>query len=158
MKIEQKRYTRKSKVSTLRILEKNDFNYLKTEILTGVCRSTIKKWEASYGEEVFSGISPNELALQEVDLEMKRNDKHIIKKYYLIRRQLLDRIQELIPGEIKLEPLINALKSISVEIIDFDGMSRKEEETSCGNFFQDLLRQSIGPTVHENTPDTPPDY
>jgi len=71
MNVKQKKYTYKVKVSTLRILEKNDFNYLRTEKLTGVSRSTIKKWQVQYGEEVFTGVSPNEQALKEVDIHKK---------------------------------------------------------------------------------------
>ena len=99
MIIQQKKYTHKVKLNTLRLLEKNDFNYLRTEKLTGVSRSTLKKWEAQFGAEVFSNKSPKEIALKEVGIEMKRNDIKVIKKYYNIRYQLLDRIMELIPGK-----------------------------------------------------------
>jgi len=139
MKIAQKKYTYKSKVSTLRLLEKNDFNYLKTEKLTGVSRSTIKKWKAQYGEEVFTGASPTEQALKEVDVQMKINDELIIRKYYTLRNQIIDRLQELIPSETKLEPLINALKGISCELTVFDEMTKKEVESKRGTVFQTIL-------------------
>ena len=140
MKIEQKKYTYKVKVGTLRILEKNDFNYLKTEKLSGVSRSTIKKWKAQYGEKVFTGISPNEQALKEVDIQMKINDESIIRKYYTIRNQILDRLQELIPSETKLEPLINALKSISLEFAVFDEINNKEQGSTTVNIMQTILK------------------
>jgi len=140
MNVKQKKYTYKVKVSTLRILEKNDFNYLRTEKLTGVSRSTIKKWQVQYGEEVFTGVSPNEQALKEVDIQMKINDETIIRKYYTIRNQILERLQELIPSETKLEPLINALKSISLEFAVFDEINKKEKESTNGNIFQTILK------------------
>lgn len=140
MKIEQKKYTQKVKISTLRLLEKNDFNYLKTEKLTKVCRSTIKRWEAQLGDVVYSGKSPSEIALVEVDIEMKRNDIKIIKQYYQIRSELLDRIQQLIPIEKRLEPLISALKSISLEFTVFDEINKKEKELTSGNIFQTILK------------------
>lgn len=55
MKIEQKKYSSSMKVSTLRILQRNDFNYLKTEKATGVSRSTIKKWQDKLGASVLAG-------------------------------------------------------------------------------------------------------
>lgn len=139
MKTKQRKYTYKLKISTLRILEKNDFNYLRTEKLTGVSRSTIKKWQAQYGEKVFTGISPTEQVLKEVDVQMKINDETIIRKYYTIRNQILDRLQELIPNETKLEPLINALKSIALEFAVFDELNKKEEESTNGNIFKTIL-------------------
>lgn len=140
MNVKQKKYTYKVKVSTLRILEKNDFNYLRTEKLTGVSRSTIKKWQAQYGEKVFTGISPTEQVLKEVDVQMKINDETIIRKYYTIRNQILDRLQELIPNETKLEPLINALKSIALEFAVFDEINKKEKESTSGDIFQTILK------------------
>jgi hypothetical protein len=66
MRAKQERYTPKERISTLRLLEKNNFNYLKTEKLSGVSRTTIKRWEKQYGAEVFSGKSTAELALKEL--------------------------------------------------------------------------------------------
>lgn len=140
MKIEQKKYTQKVKISTLRLLEKNDFNYLKTEKLTKVGRSTIKRWEAQLGDVVYSGKSPSEIALVEVDIEMKRNDIKIIKQYYQIRRELLERIQHLIPIEKKLEPLITALKNISLELAFLDEISKKEQDSSTVDIMQTILK------------------
>jgi len=139
MKTKQTRYTPKVRISTLRLLEKNDFNFLRTEKLTGVSRSTIKKWKAQYGEEVFTGASPTEQALKEVDVQMKINDELIIRKYYTLRNQIIDRLQELIPSETKLEPLINALKGISCELTVFDEMTKKEVESKRGTVFQTIL-------------------
>jgi len=141
MKIAQKKYTYKSKVSTLRLLEKNDFSFLKTEKLTGVSRSTIKRWQILYGEKAFIGISTTEQALKEVDIQMKINDEIIIKKYNTIRNQILERIQELIPSVTKLEPLINALKSISMELAVFDEIDKSEHSTTKGNIFQTILKK-----------------
>lgn len=139
MKTKQTRYTPKVRISTLRLLEKNDFNFLRTEKLTGVSRSTIKKWKAQYGEEVFTGASPTEQALKEVDVQMKINDELIIRKYYTLRNQIIDRLQELISSETKLEPLINALKGISCELTVFDEMTKKEVESKRGTVFQTIL-------------------
>jgi hypothetical protein len=147
MKIEQKKYTHKVKVSTLRLLEKNDFNYLKTEKLTGVSRSTIKKWESQFGPEVFSGKSPGEVALKEVDILMKRNDVVIIKKYYTIRKQILDRILELIPSETRLDPLVSTLKSIIEEITVMDEMGKDGKNTST-NFIQ-IINEQLKYMDHE---------
>jgi transcriptional regulator with XRE-family HTH domain len=141
MSVKQKKYTHKVKLSTLRILEKNDYNYLKTEKHTGVSRSTIKKWEAAYGVEVFSGASPTEVALQEVDLEMKRNDEVIIRKYYTLRNEILDRIAELIPNEQRLDPLVGTLKSITEEIKMFDEMAQKNAQPSGQNILQTIITQ-----------------
>jgi len=133
---EKKQYTKASKIGTLRILEKNDFNYLQTQKLTGVSRSTIKNWEKELGAEVFSGISPVEQVLKEVDAEMKINDRKVIKKYYIIRNQLLDRIKDLIPNENKLEPLVNALKSISQDIGLFNELDNKEFGSTNRSFLE----------------------
>jgi predicted transcriptional regulator len=141
MDVKQKKYSYKVKLSTLRILEKNDFNYLRTEKQTGISRSTFKKWEGEYGAEVFSGKSPKEVALKEVDAEIKRNDVKVIKKYYNIRYQLLDRIRELIPNETKLEPLVNTLKNISGEIAVFDELDNKGTGAISKNFLEIIENQ-----------------
>lgn len=144
MNIKQKKYSHKAKLSTLRLLEKNDFNYLKTQKLTGVSRPTIKQWEKQFGTKVFSVRSPAEVALQEVDVEMKINDAKIIKKYYFIRNQLLEKIQELISRETKLEPLVNALKSISRDLGLLDDMEKKEKESgSSGKSFIEMFNMQI---------------
>jgi transcriptional regulator with XRE-family HTH domain len=143
MKIQQKKYSQKAKLSALRLLEKNDFNYLKTAKLTGVNRSTLKKWEAQYGAEVFSGISPTEQALQEVDAEMKINDRKIIRKYYNIRNQLLDRIQELISHENKLEPLVKALMSISRDLGLIEELEKKEQPESVHSSFLEIYNMQV---------------
>jgi len=140
MKIDQKKYKHKVKLSTLRLLEKNDFNYLRTQKLTGVSRSTIKKWEKQFGAEVFSGKSPIEVALKEVDAEMKRNDIQIVRKYYNIRNQILDRIAELVPNETKMEVLSNVLKNISAEITVFDELE-KAEGNQMGNILQIMMEK-----------------
>jgi hypothetical protein len=126
MNVNQKKYTHKVKVSTLRILEKNGFNYLRTEKITGVSRSTIKKWEAQYGAEVFSGKSPVKVAFKKIDVEMKRNDLKIIKQYYDARRLTLARINELVPDENRLESLGNLLRTIFSEITLLNDQEKKE--------------------------------
>lgn len=151
MAIKQKKYTHKVKISTLRLLEKNDFNYLKTEKLTGVSRSTIKKWETQFGSEVFSGKSPVEVALKEVDMLMKRNDVAIIKKYYTIRKQILDRIMELIPTETRLDPLVSTLKGITGEITIMDEMDKNGKNTPT-NFIQ-VINEQLKYMQHEPTED-----
>jgi transcriptional regulator with XRE-family HTH domain len=119
MKIAQKKYTQSVKLSTLRILQKNDFNYLKTEKSTGVSRSTIKKWEIDLGTEVFSGKSPAEEALAEIDAEMKYNDTIIIRTLFAIRKRALQKVLLMTEKEAKVESLINVLKYASGELQKF---------------------------------------
>jgi hypothetical protein len=147
MIIEQKTYTHKVKLSTLRLLEKNDFNYLKTEKLTCVSRSTLKKWQIQYGTEVFSGKSPAEVALKEIDAELTRNDIKVIRMYYLIRIMILDRIMQLVPDETRLDPRISTFKSITEEISVFDPNDNKEDRTS--NFIA-ILNHKIQLQDHES--------
>ncbi|MBN1180840.1 MAG: hypothetical protein JXB49_01035 [Bacteroidales bacterium] len=143
MRSKQERHTTKERISALRILEKNNFNYLRTQKMTGISRSTIKKWEQKYGAEVFSGRSPAEQALEEVDTEMKRNDVKIIKKYFDLRNKSLDRISELIPDETKIETLSNLLKSISTEITVFDEYEKTEDNKGMNfiEFFNERMKE-----------------
>lgn len=150
-KYKHKKYTQKMKIGILKILERNNFNYLQTSKLTNVTRATLKKWVVQYGPEVFSGKSPAEVALKEVDAEMKINDTKIIKKYYNVRSQLLDRIQELISHETKLEPLVNALKSISRDLGLLDDLEKKEKESgSSGKSFIEMFNMQIEAMGKEN--------
>jgi hypothetical protein len=138
--IAQIKYTYSEKVSILKILERNDYNLLKTERTCGISRPTLRRWKEQLGPMVFTGVSPIEEALQRVEIQMKVNDETIIRKYYMIRNQILDRIQELIPSETKLEPLINALKSISLELVVFDEEAKKEQASTSVDIFQTILK------------------
>lgn len=126
MKIAQKKYTKSVKLSTLRILQKNDFNYLKTEKSTGVSRASIKKWENDLGAEVFSGKSPAEEALAEIDAEMKHNDINIIRNLYTLRKGTLHRVMQIAEQETKLESLLNVLKFASAELEKFSVLEKTE--------------------------------
>lgn len=138
--IAQAKYTYTEKVSILKVLERNSYNLLKTERMCGISRPTLRRWKEQLGPMVFTGVSPIEEALQQVEIQMKINDESIIRKYYTIRNQILDRLQELIPNETKLEPLINALKSISLEFAVFDEINKKEKESTSGDIFQTILK------------------
>jgi hypothetical protein len=151
MNMNQKKYTHKIKLSTLRLLEKNDFNYLRTEKLTGVSRSTLKKWEAQFGAEVFSNKSPKEIALIEVGIEMKRNDEVIIRKYYTLRNQILDRIIELVPNTTKLDPLVSTLKSISEELTLFDELNKNSPSKARPNLLETIMKNLDMGKIPENT-------
>jgi hypothetical protein len=137
---ERKQYTKASKIGTLRILEKNDFNYLQTQNLTGVSRSTIKNWEKELGAEVFSGMTPTEKALKEVDAEMTKQDKKIMQKYFNLRMQILNRIALLVPHETRLDPLINTLKAISEEL---DLMDKEGENGSNTTGFIKIITDQL---------------
>lgn len=152
MKTRQEQYRPEVRISTLKILERNNFNYLKSSKLTGISRSTIKHWEKQYGAETFSKESPVAKALRQVDVVMKRNDEKILKQYYTIRQQILDRILELIPEEKRLDPLVSTLKNITEEISLIDELDKKEEGTSPLNYFQ-ILTEQLKHMAHEPTED-----
>jgi len=137
---EKKQYTKATKIGTLRILEKNDFNYLQTQKITGVSRSTIKAWEKELGVEVFSGKSPTEKALQQVDAEMIKNDQKVIQRYFNLRMQILNRIALLVPNETRLDPLINSLKAITDEL---EWMSDKNETSSGTRDFIKIITDQL---------------
>jgi hypothetical protein len=130
MKIAQKKYTHSVKLSTLRILQKNDFNYLKTEKSTGVSRSTIKKWQNNLGPKVFSGKSPSEEALAKIDAEMQFNDISIIRSLYTLRKGTLLRVVAIAEKETKLESLLNVLKYVSGELQKFNDCEKTEPDTA----------------------------
>ncbi len=151
MIVNQKKYTHTAKLSTLRILDKNDFNYLKTQKLSGVSPSTIKKWEKKYGTEVLSWRSPAEMALKEVNIKMKRNDVASTKEYYTIRTQILKRILELIPTEKRLDPIVSTLKGITEEITIIDEMDNEGNKIPI-NFIQ-VITEHLKHMDHEPTED-----
>jgi hypothetical protein len=130
MKIAQKKYTESMKLSTLRILQKNDYNYLKSEKLTGVSRKTIKKWEISLGAELLSGKSPAEEALAVIDAEMTLNDINIIRNLYLLRKGTLQKVMQIAEQETKLESLLNVLKFASAELEKFSILEKSEPLTT----------------------------
>lgn len=116
MKTEQEGYTSKSRIRALRIFDYNNFNYLRTEKLTGIFRFALNKREAQYSKEVFIRKSPAELALKAVDTEMGKNDIKIIKSFYYTRQLKRDFILGLVPKENKLEILAKVLKVVSAEM------------------------------------------
>lgn len=140
MTIQQKRYTEKAKITALRLLQKNDYNFLKTEKLTGINRVTLKKWSSQYGNDVFSADSPIEQALQQVDAEMIRNDQKVIQRYFNLRMQILNRIALLVPNETRLDPLINSLKAITDEL---EWMSDKNETSSGTRDFIKIITDQL---------------
>jgi hypothetical protein len=127
-------YSHTEKIRTLRLLEKNDFNYLRTEKQSGITRKTIKQWEEQYGTEVFLKGSPTETALQEVDAEMKRNDVNILRKIYNLRVLILHRMMQLIPHETKIDPLISSLRCVSEELETLTGLEDKRSNHDLLNY------------------------
>jgi hypothetical protein len=77
--IAQAKYTYGEKVSALKVLERNDYNLLKTERICGISRPTLRRWKEQLGSVVFTGASPIEEALQRADVVMKINDETIIR-------------------------------------------------------------------------------
>jgi transcriptional regulator with XRE-family HTH domain len=154
MQAKQERHTHKARISALRILEQNNFDYQKTAKLTGFSCSTIKKWEKQFGAEVFTGKPPEEVTFKAINIEVKMNDSLIMRKLYNIRNQLLDIIQELISLETKLEPLVNTLQSISIDIGIIDEMDKKESVSMKGSSFEELLNSYI---EEAEVLDMPPD-
>jgi hypothetical protein len=130
MKTDSRTYSHSDKIKVLRILEKNNFNYLQTEKATGVTRKTIKGWEASYGCEVFLGKTPTLQALEEIDNDMKNNEVNLIKKYYIVREMLLHKIMQIIPLETRLDSLVSALKCISDIIINIENSKPVEQSNT----------------------------
>lgn len=139
MNIEQNKHTYKVKVSILRILEKNDFNYLRTEKLTAGSRSTIKNCYAQDKKEMIAGVSLGRTGFRG-GCSNRINYETIIIKYYIIRNQILDRTQELLPNEIKREPLINALKSISFQFSVLNEINPRVKKSISGNIFHTILK------------------
>lgn len=113
-----------AKVTTLRILERNDFIFLKTEKLTGIRRQTIKVWAEVYGPDVFSGTSPLEQALELVEKELKQNDLKTINSCMSVMIVTLRRMMELAQSENNILKLAKALKLLS-EI--YNQMAEKRE-------------------------------
>jgi hypothetical protein len=150
MKINQKKYTHSSKMATLKILQKNDFNYLKTEKATGVNRSTLKKWEKQFGVEAFSGKSPTEQALEEITCEMKYQDMAVIRNLFQLRMLSLKNIMTLAETEKRIDPLINLLKFVAIELEKYN--TWEKEETKNIDFFKmitDSLTKKSNPTSPE---------
>lgn len=139
MKIAQNKYTHSVKLSTLRILQKNDFNYLKTEKSTGVSRSTIKKWSSKLGSEIFSGKSPAEEALAKIDAEMQYNDISIIRSLYTLRKGTLLRVVAIAEKETKLESLLRVLQFASGELQKFSELDKPEAD-SATNFVEYITK------------------
>jgi len=106
----QKRYTYQAKILTLRILEQNDFIFLRTEKMTGIRRQTIKVWAEIYGNEVFSGKSPVEQALEVIDRELKQNDLEILITASTALMVTMQRIITIVDSEKNLVRLAKVLK------------------------------------------------
>lgn len=117
----QKRYSHTSKVTTLRILEQNDYIFLKTEKLTGIRRQTIKVWAELYGPDVFSGNSPLEQALELVEKELKQKELTTINSCFSAMEVALEKLMELAKSEKNVLKLLRALKVLS------EMMSKMEE-------------------------------
>lgn len=124
------RYDYTEKVKTLRILESQSFNYLKTSQLTKIARPTLRRWEKMYGTDVFKGKSPTEEALAEIDAEMKHNDINIIRNLYTLRKGTLHRVMRMAEQETRLESLLNVLKFASAELEKFSVIEKAEPDTT----------------------------
>jgi hypothetical protein len=109
----QKRYTYPVKIATLKILEQNDYIFLKTEKLTGIKRQTIKVWAEKHGPDVFAGNSPLELALELVEKELRQNNLttiHLCSEAMLVA---ITRLHELVKTEKNVLKLCRAMKMLS---------------------------------------------
>jgi hypothetical protein len=124
------RYTYEEKVKTLRILESNSFNYLKTSHQTIIARPTLARWVQLYGKEVFKGKSPTEEALVEIDAEMKNNDIHVIRNLYLLRKRTLQRVMVIAEKETRLDSLLKVLAYTSDELDKFSEGEKGEQDST----------------------------
>lgn len=113
---QKKTYTEKDRIAALRILRQNSYNFLNTQRITGISRQTLRRWNEELGEKVESVPSPIEVALKEVDAQMKINDVEILKRYYNLRLQILDRIKAVATDETRIDHLTALLKSVSQEL------------------------------------------
>jgi hypothetical protein len=118
------------KIRILRLLERNNFNYMLTSKQNGIARPTLKRWEKLYGKEVFGGKSPTAEALAEVDFELKLNDVNVIRNLYTLRKRTLSRVMIMAEKETRLESLLNVLKFASAELEKFSVLEKAEPDTT----------------------------
>lgn len=152
----KKRYKHAEIIRALRLLEGNNFNYLRTAKQLSLSRKTLKAWEKKYGPEIFSNQSPKEEALAEIDAEMKQYDINIIRYLYALRKRTLHKISIMAEKETRIEPLLNVLKFVTVEIERFTGIEKSEKDSSSTNiiamitqYFRDKKQKSeLPPEEH----------
>jgi hypothetical protein len=108
--MEQKRYSYTSKIATLRLLEQNEYSFLKTEKVTGIRRQTIKVWANKFGADVFTGNSPFDQALEEVERELKQNNLKTIHACGRAMHEAIEKISELAKTENNILKLCRAIK------------------------------------------------
>ena len=123
-KMNTSRHSHTQKIRILRLLERNNFNYMLTSKQNGIARPTLKRWENLYGKEVFGGKSPTAEALAEVDIELKLNDINVIRNLYTLRKRTLTRVMKLAENESKLDTLLNVLKFASLELQKFSELEK----------------------------------
>jgi hypothetical protein len=137
-----KLYSHHQKITSLRLLESNNFNFLRTSKETKIARRTLHTWEKLYGKEVFSGKNPTEAALVEIDAEMKYKETHIIRNLFIIRKSALHRVMILAEQETKIDTLINILKFVSGELQKFTEEDSNEKDKTI-NYIKIVTDQMI---------------
>jgi transposase-like protein len=138
------RYNHAEKIRTLRLLERNNFNYMQTSKQNGIARPTLKRWEKLYGKEAFSGKSPTEEALAEIDAELKHNDINIIRNLYTLRKQTLQRVMALTEKETRLESLLRVLQFASGELQKFSDLEKDEPDKSTEDYISYITKIMFG--------------
>jgi hypothetical protein len=102
-------YSYKEKVTALGILEKNDFNYLKTSKILKVNVDTLRSWANKYGNDVFKSI---EQATKDAAKTIAERKSKFLDLTYDAKELLILRLQELIPKEDKILTLATALDQL----------------------------------------------
>ncbi len=158
-KVRKIKYSFKQKVSALKLLRENDFNYSKTAREHTLVYKTIQRWEQSIGDAVFYLLdkyngdvtSVTEGEVQEqlgsvTDSEMKEDfsNQSFYKLVREVRMIALKRLGYLLPRERDINSIIAALKLL-IEISKSDTNKEDNEETEMNKFLESLVEKYSTP-------------
>jgi hypothetical protein len=135
-----KTYSLEEKIRILKVLEINNFNYLKTQRDTGLHPITVKAWREKYGDKVFKKNQIEEI-VERVDVVSEIQKDDFIKKAWDANKDIIERIKVLIPKEKKIFALASVMKIIH-EIINSKGIP-PIDKLDAQNIFQQINNKII---------------
>jgi len=112
----QKTYSKKRVAEVMEVLRLYNYNISKTHKETGIARSTLRRWKKLYLKDlaIQEALKKNEKEIIDDAVEIRNlgleKEGELIDKALTLKKQVLDRIMELVPTEKNMDRLCNTLK------------------------------------------------
>lgn len=138
-------YTDTQRLSAVKLLRENNFDYKATSAMLGVSSATLRSWASRYRD--VHTTEKVELIQERVELDIAKMKINFISKNYSkmdeLAKKALNRAMVLVEQETDLNKVNNILKTLTDFMAKMHTPSEKDEERPGSAVTVNLIQQSI---------------